>query len=80
MQRTRTAPTETRTPTWQLVDLAKLPSQFAKHRSKLKKLAADHTIVVATIPAVSSAYHELFIAKKTSTGTVQLAALLVVIQ
>lgn len=64
---------------WSAVDVKKLPRPFKKHRSKLTKLAKDHTLVISHfVPAGPAEYWDLWIMKHEPSGALRLAGMLVV--
>jgi len=64
---------------WIVVDVKKLPRVFKKHKSKLTKLAKDHTLVISHfIPAGPAEYWDLWIVKQEPGGAIKLAGMLVV--
>lgn len=64
---------------WLSVDVKKLPRPLKKHKSKLTKLAKDHTLVISHfVPAGPAEYWDLWIMKHEPSGALRLAGMLVV--
>jgi hypothetical protein len=64
---------------WAAADLAKLPAPFKKHKAKLAKLAADHTLVVSHFLEEAEGKFDnwnLYAVRKDAEGALKLDLLL----